>query len=87
MLSFLLRNDSDVERPVGAGTWRILVEDIELPDCSFIFGNGPMPPGGYTVLSPGQRYEFGKALPLTRYFPNAGKYRVSWRGRDFKVPP
>ena len=82
--AFLLINDSDTAVDVKAGSWKIVIDGVELPDSDFIFGNGPMPAGGYTILEPGQYYERGTALPTSKYFPEAGEHKVSWRGDGFR---
>jgi hypothetical protein len=84
MLSFILLNDS--ERPINAaeGGWQIVIDGQELKDSDFIFGNGPAPTGGWGTLRPGESYEFGKALELTRYFPEEREHRVSWKGKGFR---
>ena len=84
MLSFILLNDS--EAPINAveGGWRIVIDGKELKDSDFIFGNGPHPTGGYGTLKPGESYELGKGLELSRYFPEEREYKVSWKGKMFQ---
>lgn len=84
MLTFILLNDS--ERPINAveGGWKIVIDGKELEDSDFIFGNGPQPGGGWGTLRPGESCEFGKALELSRYFPEEREYRVSWKGKGFQ---
>lgn len=84
MLSFILLNDS--EKPINAaqGGWKIVIDGKDLEDSGFIFGNGPGPVGGWGTLKPGESYEFGKALELSRYFPEQREYRVSWKGKGFQ---
>lgn len=84
MLTFILLNDS--EAPVNAveGGWRIIIDGEELKDSDFIFGNGPQPDGGYGTLKPGESYQFGKGLELSRYFPEEREYKVSWKGKGFQ---
>lgn len=84
MLTFILLNDS--ERPINAveGGWKIVIDGKELEDSDFIFGNGPQPGAGWGTLRPGESYEFGKALELSRYFPEEREYRVSWNGKGFQ---
>lgn len=84
MLTFILLNDS--ERPINAveGGWKIVMDGKELEDSDFIFGNGPQPSGGWGTLRPGESCEFGKALELSRYFPEEREYRVSWKGKGFQ---
>jgi hypothetical protein len=83
-LSFILLNDSDRPIDVKASTWKIAVDGGELPDSDSIFGNGPHPTGGYKTLNPGESYQFGYALPVRKYFPYSGKYKVAWKGSDFE---
>jgi hypothetical protein len=84
MLTFILLNDS--EAPVNAveGGWKIINDGKELRDSDFIFGNGPQPVGGYGTLKPGESYEFGKGLELSRYFSKEREYKVSWKGKGFQ---
>ena len=81
---FLLINDSDSAVDVKAGSWKIVIDGVELQDSDWIFGNGPMPTGGWTTLEAGQYYELGKALPTSKYFREAGEHKLSWRGDGFR---
>ena len=84
MLSFILLNDSEVPINAVEGGWRIVIDGKELKDSDFIFGNGPHPTGGYGTLKPGESYELGKGLELSRYFPEEREYKVSWKGKRFQ---
>lgn len=86
VLSFLVVNDSDSAQNVAAGSWKLIVNGTELPDSGMIFGNGPVPLGGWNELKPGENYQFGKALPVTTYFNKPGDYRVSWKAEGFQSP-
>jgi hypothetical protein len=35
-------------------------------------------------VAPRQYYELGKALPTSKYFPDAGEHNVSWKGGGFR---
>ncbi len=83
-LSFLLLNDSGSTMDVQANSWKIVINGAELEGSGMIFGNGPMPVGGFTSLKPGDNYELGKALPVNRYFPSPGKYTIAWKGSGFE---
>jgi hypothetical protein len=83
-LVFILINDSDATVDVRAGSWRIVIDGVELQDSDWLFGNGPMPAGGWTTLEAGQYYELGKALPISKYFPEAGEHKISWRGNGVR---
>jgi hypothetical protein len=83
-LAFVLINDSDSAVDVRAGSWRIVIDGVELRDSDWIFGNGPSPTGGWTSLEAGQYYELGKALPRSKYFSEAGEHKVSWMGDGFR---
>ena len=61
-----------------------MIDGVELQDSGFIIGNGPMPSGGWSTLEAGQYYELGKALPIGKYFPEAGEHKVSWKGDGFR---
>ena len=84
MLSFILLNDS--EKPINSAEegWTIVIDGKELGDSGYILGNGPGPVGGWGVLNPGESYQFGKELPLSRYFPEEREYRVFWKGKGFR---
>jgi hypothetical protein len=84
MLTFILLNDSDAPLNAVEGGWQIVIDGKELKDSDFIFGNGPGPAGGYGILKPGESYEFGKGLELSRYFPEEREYKVSWKGKGFQ---
>lgn len=85
-LLFALVNDSGKPLDCKARSWRIVINGNELADSGWIFGNGPGPVGGWGTLRPGESYEFGKALPLLRYFSAPGTYEVSWHGETFHSP-
>lgn len=88
MLSFLSLNDSEVPLEVEAGSWRLVINGRELGDLDTqqIFGNGPMPEGGYRVLRSGETYDFAKELSIPKYFLPDGLYKVSWKGTAFQSP-
>jgi hypothetical protein len=86
MLTFVLLNDGEASIDVAAETWALAIDDTELKDSGMIFGNGPMPPEGWKTLKPGDHYEFGKGLELTKYFTHAGEYKICWRGKNFESP-
>jgi len=81
-LSFLLLNDSDTPADIEAGSWKIIVDGVELPNPQ-VTGGALVPPG---PLPPGQHREWSIGLPMTRHFAHAGEYRVSWRGERFQSP-
>lgn len=83
-LSFVLLNDSQRVIDSSPGSWKIVINGKELADSGWIFGNGLSPSGGYGKLNPGDSYEFGKGLDISKYFPRDGEYRVSWRGQGFQ---
>ena len=84
MLTFILLNDGDSPVNSVEGGWAIVIDGKELADSDFIFGNGPMPTGGWGILKPGESYEFGKGLDLSKYFPEEREYKVSWGGKGFQ---
>ena len=84
MLTFILLNDSDAPINAVEGGWQIVIDGKELKDSDSIFGNGTGPVGGYGTLKPGESYEFGKGLELSRYFPEEREYKVSWKGKAFR---
>jgi hypothetical protein len=84
MLTFILLNDSDAPINAVEGGWQIVIDGREQKDSALIFGNGPEPVGGYGILKPGESYELGKGLELSRYFPEEREYEVSWKGKGFQ---
>ena len=86
VVALYLLNDTDSSLNVSAGSWKLVIDGVELADSGFIFGNGPMPMGGYRVLAAGQHYELGKTLPISRYFSRPGEHTVSWKGNAFQSP-
>jgi hypothetical protein len=83
-LSFVLLNDSEEPIDVRRGEWKIVLNGVELKDSEMIFGSGPESGGGYSVLQPGESYEFGKGLPLDEYFPLPQTYEIYWKGHGFR---
>ena len=84
MLTLILLNDSEVPINAVEGGWQIVIDGNELKDSDLIFGNGPGPVGGYGNLKPGESYQLGKGLELSKYFPEEREYKVSWRGKGFQ---
>jgi hypothetical protein len=84
MLTFILLNDSDAPVNAVEGGWQIVIDGKVLKDSDFIFGNGVTPVEGFGTLKPGESYEFGKGLELTRYFTEEREYKISWRGKEFQ---
>ena len=85
-VAFLLLNDSETAQSTAPETWTIVIDGKELSDSGFILGNGPGPTGGYRTLAAGSTFDFGKALPIAKYFPETKEYRVSWKGGSFQSP-
>jgi hypothetical protein len=86
MLTFVLLNDSETPLDVESGSWRIVINGSERNDSGMLFGNGPVPEGGYTILKPGESYEFGKALPIAEYFLPHGQYKGELEGGSVPKP-
>jgi len=84
MLTFILLNDSEVPINAAEGGWQIVIDGKELKDSDFISSNGPGPTGGWGILKPGESYELGKGLELSKYFPEEREYKVSWKGKGFQ---
>ena len=84
MVSFVLLNDGD--GPVNSieGGWTIVIDGVDLKDSSHILGNGVQPEGGWGILNPGESYEFGKELEISKYFPKLGEHTLSWKGGGFQ---
>lgn len=86
MVVFVLLNDSEIAQNTAPESWQIVIDGKVLKDSGWILGNGPMPTGGFGKLSAGQKYDFGKALPIAQYFPEKREYKVSWKGKNFQSP-
>ena len=86
MVSLVLLNDDASAVDSAPGSWTLVVNGKELEDSGMIFGNGPMPTGGYGKLDPGESYSFGKGLDLNRYFSVPGDYSIAWKGKGFQSP-
>ena len=86
MVAFHLLNDSETAQTTAPESWKIVIDGKELSDSGWIFGNGPEPVGGYGKLAAGSTFDFGKALPIAKYFPETKEYRISWKGRYFQSP-
>src|SRR5580704_16277902 len=78
MVAFHLLNDSETAQNTAPESWKIVIDGKELNDSDWILSNGPGPVGGYGTLAAGATFDFGKALPVAKYFPETKKYRVSW---------
>jgi len=85
-LGFLLLNDSETPLDVHAGSWKLIINGEALEESNMLFGNGPMPKDGYTILQPGENYEFGRTLAVSRFFPTPGDYKVAWTADGFVSP-
>jgi hypothetical protein len=86
MVTFHLLNDSETAQTTAPESWKIVIDGKELSDSGWIFGNGPGPIGGYGTLATGSTFDFGPALPIAKYFPEAKEYRLSWKGKYFQSP-
>jgi hypothetical protein len=42
------------------------------------------PEGGWGILNPGESYEFGKELEISKYFLKLGEHTLSWKGQQFQ---
>ena len=86
MVSLILLNDSDTPQDATPGLWKLVVDGKELDDSAVIFGNGPVPTGGWKTLNPGEAAELRKDLEADRYFAAARDYKLSWKGEGFQSP-
>jgi hypothetical protein len=83
-LTFQLTNDSDRVLNSATDSWVLVIDDKQWPDPGGQLWMGGKPTGGYDTVSPGQTYQFGKALPLQQYFPEPRDYRVYWKAAGFR---
>jgi|SRR5580704_9268391 hypothetical protein len=86
MVAFHLLNDSETAQTTAPDSWKIVIDGKELSDSGWIFGNGPEPVEGYGTLATGSTFDFGKALPIVKYFAETKEHRISWKGRYFQSP-
>ena len=84
MVSFVLLNDGDSPVNSTKGGWTIEIDGMDLKDSDYILGNGMQPDGGWGILNPGESYEFGKELEISKYFPKLGEHTLSWKGGGFQ---
>lgn len=83
-VSLILLNDGQSPINSTAGGWQIVIDGKDLSDSSYLFGNGMQPEGGYNTLNPGEWYELGMKLEISRYFHNLGEHTVFWKGQQFQ---
>jgi hypothetical protein len=83
-VSLILLNDGQSPINSTAGGWQIVIDGKELSDSSYLVGNGMQPEGGYNTLNPGEWYELGKKLEISKYFHGLGQHTVSWKGQQFQ---
>lgn len=57
-----------------------MVDGVDLKDSDYILGNGMQPDGVWGILNPGESYDFGKELEISKYFPKLGEHTLSWKG-------
>ncbi|MBB5061469.1 hypothetical protein HDF16_006205 [Granulicella aggregans] len=83
-LKFRLMNDSDKTLDSATGSWVLVIDDKQAPDPGGQLWMGGKPTGGYDTVRPGTTFQFGKALPLRQYFPEARDYKVYWKAAGFR---
>jgi hypothetical protein len=83
-LTFRLMNDSDQTLDSATRSWVLIIDDKQAPDPGGQLWMGGKPTGGYDTVRPGTTYQFGKALPLRQYFPEARDYKVYWKATGFR---
>ena len=83
-LTFRLMNDSDHTLDSATASWTLVIDDREVPDRGGQLWAGPKPTGGYGTVGSGGTIQFGKALPIREYFPEARDYRIYWKAAAFR---
>lgn len=84
-LTFVLMNDSDQDLESGEDSWTLIIDDHDVPDPGGqLWRFGPRPGEGYGTVRSGQFFQFGKALPLAKYFPEKREYKVFWKATEFR---
>jgi len=61
-----------------------VIDDREVPDRGGQLWMGPKPTGGYGTVQSGSTFQFGKALPIREYFPEARDYKIYWKAAAFR---
>jgi len=83
-LTFRLMNDSDQVLDSATASWALVIDDREVPDRGDQLWMGPKPTGGYGTVRSGSTFQFGKALPIREYFPEARDYKIYWKAAAFR---
>ena len=83
-LTFRLMNDSDHVLDSSTKSWTLVIDGREAPDPGGQLWMGPRPTDGYDTVPSGSTFQFGKALPIHEYFPEARDYRIYWRAAAFR---
>ena len=83
-LTFRLMNDSDQTLDSATASWALVIDDREVPDRGGQLWMGPQPTGGYGAIRAGTTFQFGKALPIREYFPEARDYKIYWKTAGFR---
>ena len=83
-LTFRLMNDSDQVLDSATASWTLVIDDREVPDRGGQLWAGPKPTGGYGTVQSGSTFQFGKALPIREYFPEARDYKIYWKAAAFR---
>ena len=83
-LTFRLMNDSDQVLDSATASWTLVIDDREVPDRGGQLWTGPKPTGGYGTVRSGSMFQFGKALPIHEYFPEARDYQIYWKADAFR---
>jgi hypothetical protein len=82
--TFRLTNDSGETLDSATASWALVIDGREVPDRGGQLWAGPKPTGGYGTVRSGGTFQFGKALPLHEYFPEARDYKIYWKAAAFK---
>jgi hypothetical protein len=83
-LTFRLMNDSDQVLDSATTSWTLVIDDREVPDRGGQLWMGPQPTTGYGTVRSGSTFQFGKALPIREYFPEARDYKIYWKAAAFR---
>ncbi len=84
MVSFVLLNDGPNLVNSTEGGWKIVIDGRQVSDSQYVLFNGIQPDGGWGILKPGESYEFGRELEISKYFPKLGEHTLCWEGPRFQ---
>jgi hypothetical protein len=62
----------------------LIIDGRKFPDFGGQLWAGPRPTEGYDNVPSGNTLQFGKALPISEFFPEARDYKIYWKAAGFR---